>query len=232
MLAPAVQLLVELFEPSPNVYFCVKDTSGRYLSVSEMFVRRMGHPRFALVGRTADDVCPPDLARLYRAEDQALLATGLARTNKLETVADVDGRRSWFLTNRTLYRAEGFDDVIVAISTPTDLGSRSVALGVGLRQALDLAERRDRGPLRVADLAAEAGLSSDQLDRVMRRVLGVSPKQFLMAVRADHAASLLASTDLSIAEIARRCHYYDQSQFSNHFKATFGVTPGQFRSSP
>jgi AraC-like DNA-binding protein len=34
---------------------------------------------------------------------------------------------------------------------------------------------------------------------------------------------------LSLAERAARAGFYDQSQFSNHFKRLVGVTPSQFR---
>ncbi len=228
VLAPAVQLLVDLLEPSPNVYFCAKDTGGRYLAVSEMFVRRMGYRRRDLIGMSVDDFCPPDLARLYSAEDRALLLTARTRRNRLERVSSLEGR-DWFLTTRHLHSEKGFDDVIIAISTPVDLGERSDRLGEGLRRAIELAEQPDRGALRVTDLAAEAELTTDQLDRVMQRVLGASPKQLLMSIRADRAASLLIGTDDSLASIARSCHYYDQSQFTRLFKDAYGLTPNQFR---
>ena len=229
MLAPAVQTLVELFEHSPNVYFCVKDTDGRYVAVSEMYIRRMGHRRYDLIGMRVEDFCPPDLARVYSAEDRALLATGLTRRNRLERVSSLEGR-DWFLTTRYLHQEPGYDDVIVAISTPVDLGKRSDELGDGLGRAIELAERTDRGALRVSDLADEAGLTTDQLDRVMHRVLGVSPKQHLMSIRADRAATLLVTTDESLSAIARTCNYYDQSQFTKLFKEAYGLTPHQFRS--
>ncbi|MCP3933823.1 MAG: helix-turn-helix domain-containing protein [Actinomycetia bacterium] len=230
MLAPSVQLLVDLFESSPNVYFCVKDTKGRYLAVSEMFVHRWDRRRHELIGMTVDDFCPPDLARLYRAEDKALLLSGRTRVNRLEAVADATGQRHWFLTSRSLHRADGYADVMVAVSTPTDLGARAGQLGDGLRRAIELAEQTDRGALRISDLAEEARLTTDQLDRAMRRVLGVSPKQLLMAIRADRAASMLTTGDETLANIARACHYYDQSQFTTCFKDAYGLTPSQFRS--
>ncbi len=230
MLAPSVQLLIDLFEASPNVYFCVKDTEGRYLSVSEMFVHRWDRRRHELIGMTVDEFCPPDLARLYRAEDRALQVSRQPCTNRLEAVADAAGQRQWFLTSRSLHRAEGFADVIIAISTPTDLGARAGQLGQGLRRAIELAGRRDRRALRVSDLAEEAGLTTGQLDRAMRRVLGVSPKQHLMAIRAEHAASMLTTGNETLADIARSCHYYDQSQFTTCFKDVYGLTPSQFRS--
>jgi AraC-like DNA-binding protein len=40
---------------------------------------------------------------------------------------------------------------------------------------------------------------------------------------------LRAGADLPLPEVAARAGFYDQSQFSHHFKRLVGVTPGQFR---
>lgn len=232
MLPSSTRLVIELFESSPNVLFCVKSPAGRYLVVNDMFVRRMNcRDARELIGRTVDDFFPPDLVLAYRADDRALVRSGRTRRNQLEVITDVDGRREWFLTTRVLHRETGFDDAIVAVSTPTDLGSRSGDLGAGLHAAIDFAERTDRRGLRVSDLAEVAGITTDQLERAMRRVLGVSPKQHLMAIRLDRAATLLATTTRSLSDIAAACDYYDQSQFTTYFKDAYGVTPGQFRMS-
>ena len=228
--SPCTRLVIDLFDSSPSVLFCVKGSDGRYLVVNDMFVRRMRRRHASeLIGKTVDDFFPSDLALAYRAEDRALLRSGVTRKNQLEVITDVDGRREWFLTTRVLHRAAGFDDVIVAVSTNTELGSRSGDLGAGLRAAIEVAARPDGRGLRVSDLADAAGLSSDQLERAMRRVLGVSPKQHLMAIRLDRAANMLASTDNSLSDIAAACGYYDQSQFTTYFKEAYGVTPRQFR---
>ena len=48
--------------------------------------------------------------------------------------------------------------------------------------------------------------------------------------RVERARQLLqAGTDLSLAEVALRAGFSDQSQFSQHFKHLVGITPGQFR---
>ena len=48
--------------------------------------------------------------------------------------------------------------------------------------------------------------------------------------RIERAKQLLqAGTDLSLAEVALRAGFSDQSQFSRHFKRLVGVTPGRFR---
>ena len=48
--------------------------------------------------------------------------------------------------------------------------------------------------------------------------------------RVERAKQLLqARPGLSLAEVAARAGFSDQSQFSHHFKRLVGVTPGRFR---
>jgi AraC-like DNA-binding protein len=50
------------------------------------------------------------------------------------------------------------------------------------------------------------------------------------ARRVERAKQLLhAGTDLSLAQVAARARFSDQSQFTRHFKRLVGVAPGQFR---
>jgi AraC family transcriptional regulator len=47
--------------------------------------------------------------------------------------------------------------------------------------------------------------------------------------RVERAQQLLRNGDLSLAEIAARAGFSDQSVFCRHFKRLVGVTPGRFR---
>jgi AraC family transcriptional regulator len=47
--------------------------------------------------------------------------------------------------------------------------------------------------------------------------------------RVERAQQLLREGDLSLAEIAARAGFPDQSVFCRHFKRLVGVTPGRFR---
>jgi AraC-like DNA-binding protein len=53
--------------------------------------------------------------------------------------------------------------------------------------------------------------------------------RYLIARRVERAKRFLQGGDLSLAEVAAQAGFWDQSQFSRHFKRLVGVTPGQFR---
>jgi AraC family transcriptional regulator len=78
-------------------------------------------------------------------------------------------------------------------------------------------------------MAAVARLNSYHFARQFKAATGLPPHQYVIQRRIDRAKHLLqAGTDLSLAGVAARAGFSDQSQFSRHFKRLVGVTPGQF----
>jgi AraC family transcriptional regulator len=90
-------------------------------------------------------------------------------------------------------------------------------------------EHLDASPT-LEQLAAVARLSPYHFARQFKAATGLPPYQYVIARRVERAQQLLRQDrDLSLAEIAARAGFSDQSQFSQHFKRLVGVTPGQFR---
>jgi len=82
----------------------------------------------------------------------------------------------------------------------------------------------------LAQLAAVVRLNPYHFARQFKAATGLPPHQYVILRRVERAKQLLqAGTDLSLAEVALRAGFSDQSQFSRHFKRLVGVTPGQFR---
>jgi AraC-like DNA-binding protein len=79
------------------------------------------------------------------------------------------------------------------------------------------------------DAATEAGLSAFHFLRLFRRVLGVTPHQYLVRSRLRHAARLLVEDSSSITEIAYEVGFADLSNFVRSFHRAAGVSPGRFR---
>ena len=230
-----VDLLLDLFRAVPHVMVCVKDADGVYVGVNRAFVRRTRrrHARDVL-GRRAHDLFPADLAASYEAQDRALFATGQSVRNQLELIADADhpGDGRWYLTTKVRQGRGGHHDgrgpVVVVTSVDAQLGDRADA-ATGLRAAIELVHDRWDQPLRVDELAQAADMSTDRLERAMRRALATSPKQYILRIRAERAAVLLATTRRPIAQISAECGYYDQSQMTRQFRTHIGVTPKSYR---
>jgi AraC family transcriptional regulator len=91
-------------------------------------------------------------------------------------------------------------------------------------------EHLDASPT-LEQMAAVARLSPYHFARQFKTATGLPPHQYVIARRVEGAKQLLhGGDDLSLAEVAARAGFSDQSQFSHHFKRLVGVTPGRFRS--
>ncbi|MFT4103841.1 MAG: AraC family transcriptional regulator [Burkholderiaceae bacterium] len=83
----------------------------------------------------------------------------------------------------------------------------------------------------LAELAAQAGLSEYHFCRVFKNTTQLSPYQYLLRRRVQHACSHLEKDRLSVQEIAFACGFGDPVQFSRQFKKLMGVTPTAYRMS-
>jgi AraC family transcriptional regulator of adaptative response / methylphosphotriester-DNA alkyltransferase methyltransferase len=84
-------------------------------------------------------------------------------------------------------------------------------------------------PIRIEEVSRRVATSPRQLQRVFADVGGRGFREHLRAIRMSHASDLLATTELTVKQIARRVGYDDPSQFSKAFKRTYGVSPSKTR---
>lgn len=78
-------------------------------------------------------------------------------------------------------------------------------------------------------LSDAAGMSEVHFRRLFTGVFGVTPSQYLTAVRVREAKALLSSGSCTITEIAERVGYSSVYYFSRAFRRECGVTPSDFR---
>lgn len=81
----------------------------------------------------------------------------------------------------------------------------------------------------ISDLAAEASVSRSSLDDRFRSVLGLSPIRYVNEWRMRIAQDLLATTEVTVAAIARRVGYDSEEAFSRAFKRAHGQSPSLWR---
>jgi AraC family transcriptional regulator len=85
------------------------------------------------------------------------------------------------------------------------------------------------GDLSLDTLAREAGLSPPLLTQAFAQIHGVTPHQYVIGRRVEHARRLLIGADLPLAEIALQTGFASQSHFSAVFKRVTSETPNAFR---
>ena len=226
-----LELLAQVFDQLPDVVFFVKDRDGRYTAGNRTLFERCGIQHSSgLLGRTAAQVFPPPFGERYGAQDRLVLRGGVTIRDKLERHLYPGGGEGWCLTFKTPLRGpDGAVCGLVGISRDLHRPDERHPEYRLLAAAVDALERRCSGPVRLAALAAESGLSMDRLERLVKRVFHLTPRQLLAQMRLEAASQRLREGVATIAEIAQACGYSDHSAFTRHFKATVGVTPRSFR---
>lgn len=138
------------------------------------------------------------------------------------------------------------DRSIFSISTHPTFGILSERLACFIRQSLH--RIRDVNPMSapvleavryirhhysenisVTDIAEHIGMSDNWLYKHFKKECGCSILTYLMNVRVECAATLLAQTDMLILEIASAVGFENSGYFISVFKKTMGMTPKAYR---
>lgn len=106
----------------------------------------------------------------------------------------------------------------------------SVAQGLSastLRQVTQYIQEHLHQDLKLIEISAIAQLSPYHFLRLFKQCMGITPHQYILQCRIEQAKYLLQNSNMSIAEIATRTGFSDQSHLTRCFKRRLGVTPKQ-----
>lgn len=78
-------------------------------------------------------------------------------------------------------------------------------------------------------LAARAGWSPFHFHRAFRKIVGETPKQYILRLRLERAAARLATRSEPIVRIAADAGFASHEVFTRAFRRQFGVTPSAYR---
>ncbi|GAB4281866.1 MAG: GlxA family transcriptional regulator [Roseovarius sp.] len=110
-----------------------------------------------------------------------------------------------------------------------DLATRIGTTNAAILHAVAAMESHLGDPLSLGDLAAVAGLSARQLNRLFRDHLGRPTMQVYRELRLEKAMNLLRNSPLSLTEIALATGFCGSSHFSRLFTRHFGKPPSACR---
>lgn len=83
--------------------------------------------------------------------------------------------------------------------------------------------------LTIQQIAEDLGVSYSNFRKLFKEFTGISPALYQQDLRLQRAKELLATTSLSIKEIAYRLRFESPDYFSSKFKIKTGKKPSEFR---
>jgi transcriptional regulator GlxA family with amidase domain len=99
----------------------------------------------------------------------------------------------------------------------------------GTAATREWARQRLHEPVALRDLAAHARMSVRTFTRHFRSETGLSPAQWLLQQRTDHARLLLETTDLTVDQIARQAGFGTTAALRQQLHQRIGVAPSTYR---
>ena len=98
-----------------------------------------------------------------------------------------------------------------------------------VQHAIELMHTHLHEMLSIEDLASAVYLSPSHFHRVFRRLIGIPPGEFLLALRFQAARRLLLTTPLSVTDICFEVGYTSIGSFTTHFTQRVGLSPRLLR---
>ncbi|MEO0679157.1 MAG: AraC family transcriptional regulator [Pseudomonadota bacterium] len=156
----------------------------------------------------------PALAALCMEVRRSMIAEPLGAGGYLDSLADA-----------LLTRLLGWH---LAPGAELDEGPETLSPAIARRIA-DSVEAQLDGPIRVAALAEEAGLSRAHFSRAFANRFGAPPRAWILSRRIARARMLLTETDMTASDIALRCGFATPSHLTTAFRKELGLTPTDYR---
>lgn len=128
--------------------------------------------------------------------------------------------RDWFVQGEVRIESD-----LQRISLPDRLGVTNSAV----LQAVTAMEQHTEDPLSRAEIAAAAGISVRQLERLFRNVMSTSIANYYTDLRLRHAQTLLQQTGRPVTEVSVASGFSSLSYFSRAYKKRFGYSPASER---
>ncbi|MPN49688.1 HTH-type transcriptional activator RhaR [bioreactor metagenome] len=102
---------------------------------------------------------------------------------------------------------------------------------IKIRKMVSCIQANHAEPLTLKDIADSIHISRSECCRLFRRVLDLTPFEYLIQYRISQSLMYLSSTDLCISDIAQQVGFGSSSYFTECFKREMGQSPVKYRKS-
>lgn len=136
----------------------------------------------------------------------------------------------WELANRAPgYRHAAmlnYAQLLLLLGRHTSRNAAADSWPPALKAAVAALRRSFSGPVNIAEIAAEAGVSDRRLRKLFASHLATSPAAYLNGLRISRATALLTAGEHSVKEVCFACGFSSPQYFSRAYKKATGYHPG------
>jgi AraC-like DNA-binding protein len=98
-----------------------------------------------------------------------------------------------------------------------------------IKSSIEYIEKNFSRKMAIQELADYIGLNRSYLCAIFKEALQISPQEYLVRFRMEHACALLGNRSLSVGDVARSVGYDDPFNFSKMFTKVKGAAPREYR---
>lgn len=126
--------------------------------------------------------------------------------------------------------ANKLSTLLLDIAKSISIGSSSNSQNyIKINQALTYIHNNISKILTINSLAAHEHMSISRFRSVFHQIMGISPQEYIILYKLNHACELMRQTDYTITEAAFAVGYSDPQYFSRVFKKYFGISPSVYK---
>ena len=100
---------------------------------------------------------------------------------------------------------------------------------IQMREVMNYINEHFDNEIRLADLASIAHVSPAYFSTLFKRYNGLSPVEYIVRKRIQHAVELIRTTSMKLTDVAMVCGFNNSTNFYKAFRKVTGNTPVFYR---
>ncbi len=219
-----------LFDELDDTYYFAKNSAGQFVRGNRLLQEKHGiHNADDIIGWRDHDFFRRDIADRIRADDLAVMETGVAVKNKLEVIGLANGALIWLFTTKAPLRNLHGDVIgVEGFSRDVQRSEDMIAPFHLFRPCIEFLQAHLHEDISISELARISCMSLSTFERKFKQHFSRTPKQYILHMKVQEACRLLPGNH-SIAHVALEAGFGGQSYFTKQFRSVVGITPKQYQ---
>jgi AraC-like DNA-binding protein len=218
-----------LFDTLSDTYYFAKNKAGQFVWGNRLLQEQHDLANVNdIIGKTDHDFFRRDIADRIRADDLAVIETGITVKNKLEVIDNGNGELTWLFTTKAPIRNRDGEIVgIEGFSRDARRSQDTIAPFHEFKASIEYLQEHLMENISIDYLAKLSCMSLSTFERKFKQHFSLTPKQYILHMKVHEACRRLPGAG-SIARVALETGFGGQSYFTKQFRSVVGITPKQY----